>query len=145
MDPVESPPFQPFLLLVFRGAKCTHATNAMLSVAASRSLTPSPSRPPSSLSLSSFYFHAELFSLDRSLPSFLPSISVTHSFVQLIFMSPTRNVAEGRIMARKEERRRRRKRTEETSERTPPSFLMGKISIRHNDRRRREARANLAR
>ena len=62
-------------------------------------------------------------SLAPFLPSFLPSISVTHSFVQLIFMSPTRNVAEGRIMARKEERRRRRKRTEETSELAHSSFL----------------------
>ena len=146
--PCRKPTF-PVLSLARLSWRQMYTRNAMLSAAASRSLTPSLS-----LSLSSIYFHAELFSLPRLLAPFLPSFHLRHSFVLLIFMSPTRNVAEGRIMARKEGRkegrkkgRKERKREERTKvpRRQASALLMGKISIGHDDRRRRGARINLTR
>ena len=143
MDPVESPPFllllllHPVLSLARLSWRQMYTRDAMLSVAASRSLT------PSSLSLSFFI----LFPCRAFLPSCLPPFHLRHSFVPLIFMSPTRNVAEGRIMARRR-RRGERRRTEETSEQRaralpPPSSwaryrsaaMIGLVQVYHGNER----------
>ena len=97
-----------------------------------------------------------LFPCRAFLPSCLPPFHLRHSFVPLIFMSPTRNVAEGRIMARRR-RRGERRRTEETSEQRaralpPPSSwaryrsaaMIGLVQVWHeNERQVGEKKDNL--